>query len=82
MKVFSTSDLKLQREIELPFEPTSDQVQVKASHDGKYVYVVDPRQPRLTVIEIATGLELKAIQAEVGNYPHILIPLPEGKRAE
>lgn len=82
MKVFSTSDLKLQREIELPFEPTTDQVQLKASHDGKYLYVVDPRQPRLTVIDTATGLELKAIHAEVGTYPHILIPLPEGKAAE
>jgi hypothetical protein len=82
MKVFSTSDLKLQREIELPFEATTDQVQLKASHDGKYLYVVDPRQARLTVIETATGLEFKAIHAEVGNYLHILIPLPEGKAAE
>ena len=82
MKVFSTSDLKLHREIELPFEPTTDQVRLKASCDGKYLYAVDPRQPRLAVIEIATGLPLKAIGAEVGNYPHILIPLPEGKAAE
>jgi hypothetical protein len=74
--------LKLQREIELPFEPTTDQVQLKASHDGKYLYVVDPQQPRLTVIETATGLELKAIHAEVGRYPHILIPLLHGKAEE
>jgi hypothetical protein len=82
MKVFSTSDLKLQREIELPFEPTTDQVRLKASCDGKYLYAVDPWQPRLAVIEIATGLQLKEIDAAVGNYPHILIPLPEGKAAD
>lgn len=78
MRAYSTSDLRFQRVIELPFAPTTDQVQLQASHDGKYLYVVDPRQPRLTVIDTTTDLELKAIGAEVGNYPHILIPLPEG----
>jgi hypothetical protein len=84
LKVFSTSDVSLQRQIELPL---ADCHWLAASRDGKYLYAVGPdhgppfselsvERTKLAVIAVATGREVKVINA--GQHPAIVLPVSAG----
>ena len=80
VRVFSTSELKLRREFDLSFTTARrmelDTQPIEVSRDGNYLYALNPDDAKLAVIEIATGRELKVLDA-VGKYPLIMIALPE-----
>jgi hypothetical protein len=73
VKIFSTSDLKLQSEVELPIAGCD---QLEASLDGKYMYALDREQGRLAVIEIATAKEFKVLE-KFAKQPVLVFALPE-----
>jgi RNA polymerase sigma factor (sigma-70 family) len=73
LRIFSTKDLTLQREVELSLKDCQG---LEVSRDGKYVYVLNPDQAKLAVLDAVTGKEVKVLD-QVGKYPYIMIPLPE-----
>jgi hypothetical protein len=83
VKVFSTSDLSFQREIELPL---ADCHWLAPSRDGKYLYATGPTHgppfadlsidhARLAVIDAASGREVNVLS--VGRHPTWVMPAAE-----
>jgi RNA polymerase sigma factor (sigma-70 family) len=75
VRIYSTAELKPQREIELSLD---DCQALEVSRDGKYVYALDRDRAKLAVLDVATGREVKVLD-QVGKYPYILIALPEAE---
>jgi hypothetical protein len=78
VKVFSTVDLTLQSEMDLPL---TDCDQLEASHDGKYMYALDQKGGKVAVLDIARGRVVKVLD-RVGKVPATVFALPEGKAGQ
>jgi hypothetical protein len=78
LRVFSGSELKFQRQIELPLK---DCHCVEASRDGRYLYGLDSNEATLAIIETASGRLVKVLQIPC-TYPLLMIALPEQKAGE
>jgi hypothetical protein len=74
VKVFRTSDLKYQREIELPLK---DCASLRVSSDGKYLYALNPEEAKLAVLDAGSGRTVKVLDVPA-RYPLLVLPVPAG----
>lgn len=78
LRVFSTSELKFQRQIELPL---TDCHCLQASRDGRYLYALDSEDAKLAILETASGRVVKVLPIP-GKYPLLMTALPEQQTGE
>jgi hypothetical protein len=79
VQVLSTSDLQLQRELELPFGRRQldwDRQPLTMSRDGRWMYALDQETAKLAVLDLHTGHVVKVIE-HVGDYPGLVESLPD-----
>jgi hypothetical protein len=73
IKVFGTSDLKPQGEIESSLR---DIRELAVSRDGKYLYALNPGEAKLVVIDAGSRQEVRTL-TDLGKYPYLMVVLPE-----
>ena len=76
LKVYGTTDLKLQREITLPL---FDCEALEVSSDGGYVYALSSNEAKVAVLDAMTAKMVKVLE-NVGAYPHITLAVPETEK--
>jgi hypothetical protein len=72
VKVFRTSDLTFDREIELPLRGCH---RLAVSHDAQYLYAMDYDAARLAVIDVATLQVNRVLEGVLGKRPYLMFPL-------
>lgn len=72
IRIYNSVDLEFLNEIELSLSEIN---RLKASPDGKYIYALHRAAAKLAVIDVSTGREVKVLK--VGQYPWLVVPLPE-----
>jgi hypothetical protein len=72
VKVYRTTDLTLDRQIELP---VADCQHLEVSRDGKYLYALDVEAAKLAVLDAKSGRAIRVLKTPC-TYPMLLLALP------
>jgi hypothetical protein len=78
VKLYDKENAKLLQQIDLSL---TDCQRLVASRDGKYLYALNPNEPKLAVIDLASRQEIKVLD-HLGKCPWMMVPLPDTKAEE
>jgi DNA-binding beta-propeller fold protein YncE len=78
VEIYDKENAKLLQEIDLSL---TDCQRLVASRDGKYLYALNPNEPKLAVIDLASRQEIKVLD-HLGKCPWMMVPLPDTKAEE